>query len=52
MYVKLNNPQIYLHYTSAHNQNVFNAIIYGQALNIKMICSKEEFAEKHLLPLS
>ena len=42
MYVKPTNPQLYLHYSSAHPPHVFKAIVYGQALNVKMICSKEE----------
>ena len=48
MYVKPTNPQLYLHYTSAHPQHVFKAIVYGQALNVKMICSKNEFVQRHL----
>ena len=48
LYVKPTNPQLYLHYTSAHPPHVFKAIIYGQALNIKMICSKEEFVRDNL----
>ena len=42
------NPQLYLHYTSNHPKSVFKAIVYGQALNVKLICSKEEFVVKHL----
>ena len=48
MYVKPTNPQLYLHYSSAHPPQVFRAIIYGQALNIKMICSKGEYVQQHL----
>ena len=48
MYVKPTNPQLYLHYTSAHPPHVFKAIIYGQALNVKMICSRHEFVHQHL----
>ena len=48
MYVQPTKPQLYLHYISAHTPHVFKAIIFGQALNIKMICSKEEFVERHV----
>ena len=47
MYVKPTNPRLYLHYTSAHPHHVFKAIVYGQALHVKMICSKEEFVKQH-----
>ena len=42
------NPQLFLHYTSNHPKSVFKAIVYGQALNVKLICSREEFVVKHL----
>jgi hypothetical protein len=48
MYVKPTNPQLYLHYTSAHPQPVFKVIVYGQALNVKIICSKNEFGQRYL----
>ena len=51
MYVKPTNPQLYLHYTSSHPPQVFRAIIYGQALNVKMICSKDEFVQQHFTNL-
>ena len=47
-FIKPTNPQLFLHYTSNHPRSVFKAIVYGQALNVKMICSKKEFVEKHL----
>ena len=45
---KPTNPQLFLHYSSNHPPSVFKAIVYGQALNVKLICSKEEFVKKHL----
>jgi hypothetical protein len=48
LYVKPTNPQLYLHYSSSHPPQVFKGIVYGQALNIKMICSKEEFVHENL----
>ena len=51
MFVKPTNPQLYLHYTSAHPPHVFRAIIYGQALNVKMICSKQDFVQQHFYNL-
>ena len=47
-FVKPTNPQLYLHYSSNHPKSVFKAIIYGQALTVKLICSKEEFVRQHV----
>ena len=47
-YTKPTNPQLFLDHTSNHPPSVFKAIVYGQALNVKLICSKEEFVLKHL----
>ena len=47
-HIKPTNPQLFLHYTSNHPKSVFKAIVYGQALNVKLICSNEEFVTKHL----
>ena len=47
-YIKPTNPQLYLHHTSNHPPQVFKAIVYGQAITVKTICSKEEFVSKHM----
>ena len=47
-HIKPTNPQLFLHHTSNHPPSVFKAIVYGQAINVKLICSKEEFVLKHL----
>ena len=47
-YVKPTNPQLFLHYTSNHPQSVFKAIVYGQAITVRTICSKDVFVQKHL----
>ena len=47
-HIKPTNPQLFLHYTSNHPKSVFKAIVYGQGLTVRMICSKDEFVEKHL----
>ena len=47
-FVKPTNPQLFLHYSSNHPRSVFKAIIYGQAINVRMICSKDEYLTKHL----
>ena len=47
-FVKPTNPQLFLHYTSNHPQSVFKAIVYGQALTVKLICSKNEFVAGHV----
>ena len=46
-FVKPTNPQLYLHHKSNHPEHVFKSIVYGQALTVKMICSKDVFVEKH-----
>ena len=46
-YIKPTNPQLYLHHTSNHPPQVFKSIIYGQAVTVKTICSKEEYVSKH-----
>ena len=47
-HVKPTNPQLFLHYSSNHPQSVFKAIVYGQAITVRTICSKDEFVRKHL----
>ena len=47
-YIKPTNPQLYLHYSSNHPKSVFKAIVYGQALTVKLVCSKEEFVNVHV----
>ena len=46
-YIKPTNPQLFLHHDSNHPKQVFKAIVYGQAITVKTICSKEEFVVKH-----
>ena len=46
-HVKPTNPQLFLQYTSNHPQSVFKAIVYGQAITVRTICSKQEFVDKH-----
>ena len=50
-FVKATNPQLFLHYSSNHPSSVFKAIIYGQAINVRMICSRDEYVGKHLQTL-
>ena len=47
-HIKPTNPQLYLHHSSNHPPQVFKAIVYGQAVTVKTICSKEEYVTKHL----
>ena len=47
-HIKPTNPQLFLHYTSNHPQSVFKSIVYGQAITVKTICSKQEYVEKHM----
>ena len=47
-HIKPTNPQLFLHFTSNHPSSVFKAIVYGQALSVRLICSKDEFLAKHL----
>ena len=51
-FIKPTNPQMFLHHSSNHPKSVFKAIVYGQGINLRMICSKEEFIVKHLKVLS
>ena len=46
-HVKSTNPQLFIHYKSNHPPQSFKAIVYGQAITVKTICSKEEFVGKH-----
>jgi hypothetical protein len=46
-HIKPTNPQLYLHHSSNHPPQVFKAIVYGQAVTVKTICSKEEYVTKH-----
>ena len=46
-HIKPTNPQLYLHHTSNHPPQVFKSIVYGQAVTVKTICSKEEYVSKH-----
>ena len=50
-HVKPTNPQLFLQYTSNHPQSVFKAIVYGQAITVRTICSKQEFVDKHMKSL-
>ena len=45
-FIKPTNPQLFLHYNSNHPRQVFKAIVYGQAITVKKICSQEDFAVK------
>lgn len=47
-HVKPTNPQLFLHYSSNHPRSVFKAIVYGQAITVRTICSKDDFVSKHL----
>ena len=44
-FVKPTNPQLFLHYSSNHPRSVFKAIVYGQAINVRMICSRDEYVK-------
>ena len=46
-FVKPTNPQLFLHYQSNHPKHVFKALVYGQAITVKTICSRDDFVEKH-----
>ena len=46
-YIMPTNPQLFLHYQSNHPIQVFKAIVYGQAITVKTVCSKYEFVTKH-----
>ena len=48
IFIKPTTPQLYLHHKSNHPPQVFKAIIYGQAITVKTICSKSEFVAKHM----
>ena len=39
-FIKPTNPQLFLHYQSNHPKHVFQAIVYGQAITVRTICSK------------
>ena len=45
-FIKPTNPQLFLHYNSNHPRQVFKAIVYGQAITVKTICSKVDFVVK------
>ena len=47
-HIKPTNPQLYLHHSSNHPPQVFKAIVYGQAVTVKTICSQEDFVLKIL----
>ena len=47
-HVKPTNPQLFLHYSSNHPKSVFKSIVYGQAITVRTICSKDEFVFNHL----
>ena len=47
-FVKPTNPQLFLHYKSNHPKSCFKGILYGQALTVKTICSREEDVSKHM----
>ena len=42
------NPQLYLPYTSNHPKSCFKSIVYGQAITVRMICSREEDVKIHM----
>ena len=42
------NSQLFLHYSSNHPSSVFKAIVYGQAITVRTICSKDEYVTEHL----
>ena len=46
--MKPTNPQLFLHFKSNHPRSCFKAIVYGQALTVKMICSREDDVKKHM----
>jgi hypothetical protein len=46
-FIKPTNPQLFLHYNSNHPRQVFKAIVYGQGITVKTICTKEDFVVKH-----
>ena len=47
-HIKPTNPQLFLHYSSNHPSSVFKAIVYGQAITVRTICSKDEYVTEHL----
>jgi hypothetical protein len=47
-HVKPTNPQLFLQYSSNHPRSVFKAIVYGQAITVRTICSIDDFVSKHL----
>ena len=46
-HVKPTNPQLFLHFTSNHPYSVFKSIVYGQAITVRTICSKDEYLDIH-----
>ena len=46
-FIKPTNPQLFLYYNSNHPRQVFKAIVYGQAITLKKICSQEDFVVTH-----
>ena len=46
-HIKPTNPKLFLHYNSNHSPLTFKAIIYGQVITVKTICSKKEYVSKH-----
>ena len=48
MFIKPTNKQLYLDYRSNHPPHTFKSIVYSQALRVKMICSEQEYVDKHL----
>ena len=47
-HIKPTNPQLYLPYKSNHPASCFKSIVYGQAITVRMICSREEDVERHM----
>ena len=43
---------MFLHHSSNHPKSVFKAIVYGQGITVRSICSKEEYIVRHLKNLS
>ena len=47
-FIKATNPQMFLHHSSKHRRSVFKAIVYGQGIKARMICSKDEYLIRHM----
>ena len=47
-HIKPTNPQLFLHYSSNHPKSVFKSIVYGQAVTVRCICSKDDYVKRHI----